>query len=454
MRKKILEKRMARLTKKKNDLTARALASQDAAEVRSINEQLTDVNDEIAETQEEIDALNEEEGAQAQQNGAESSEGTPAEGTQVQSRGGNPMASYSGLGAAGTPAAGTQSTEQREADPRGTMEYRQAFMEYIQRGTVNKDVLQFEKRADAAGTSSDLGVLIPSTVVQSIITGVEKVYGQLYSRVRKTNIQGGVKFPIGSFAATFNRITETTISDRQDAGGVTGYVEFSYKIGEIRLARTLLQTVLTVPAFEEKFAEVIVKAYVKAMDKEIMTGVDANNECVGILTEAAKTTGSRIPADNIIEFTEADMADWTAWQKKLFAKIPLSMRGLSPEFVMTPNTYEANIKTLKDANDRPVYTETFNPVDGAEIARFKGKNVVFVEEDILKNFDDAVDSDYFGMYWVAEEAYAINSNMQFTVVDYFDHEKNQWVKKALVINDGKILDPKYIYLLKKSIPTG
>ena len=338
-------------------------------------------------------------------------------------------------------------------DPRATMEYRQAFMNYIQRGEINRDVLQFEARTDATGTASDLEVLIPTTIIQKIITDVEKVYGQLYSRVLKTNLQGGVKYPVGSFSATFKRITENTTSDRQKAGEVSGYVEFSYKIGEIRMARTLLQTVSSVAVFEEEFAKVIVKAYVKAMDKEIMIGEDSDNECVGILTEAKKTSGSRIPASNIISFTAAEMANWKTWQEKLFAKIPLAMRGLNPEFAMTANTYEANIKTLADDNNRPVYNETYNPVDGSEISKFKGKNVAFVEEDVLKNFNDAADGDFFGMYWVPEEAYAINSNMEFTVVDYFDHDKNQYVKKALVINDGKILDPKYIYLLKKSTST-
>ena len=56
-RKKILEKRLARLKAKKDKLKSRALASQDAAEVRSINEKLEDLNDDIAETQEEIDAI-------------------------------------------------------------------------------------------------------------------------------------------------------------------------------------------------------------------------------------------------------------------------------------------------------------------------------------------------------------------------------------------------------------
>lgn len=349
--------------------------------------------------------------------------------------------------------AGQKAAEERKevkpmAAERSSMEYRTAFRDYVQGGKIDRDILQFEQRNDAVSTSSDLGVLIPETVMQEIIKGVSKVYGQLYSRVRKTNLKGGVKYPIGSFAATFNRITETTKSNRQDPGGITGYVAFGYKIGEIRLARTLLQTVLEVPVFEQEFAKAVADAYVKAMDIEIMSGTEANNQCVGILTEAA-TQSSRIPAANIIEMSPNDVADWTKWQSKLFAKIPLGMRAENPEFAMTAATYEANIKTLKDQNNRPVYAETFNPIDGSERATFKGKEVVFVENDCLKDFDSANANDFFGMYWVPEKAYAINSNMQFTVVDYFDHETNQWVKKALVINDGKVLDGAYIYLLKK-----
>ena len=340
--------------------------------------------------------------------------------------------------------------EMSEKFGRGSMEYRTAFRDYIQTGKIDKDILEFDKRNDAVSGSSDLGVLIPETVVQEIIKGVDKVHGQLYDRVRKTNLKGGVKYPIGSFAATFNRITESTKSDRQDPGGITGYVSFGYKIGEIRLARTLLQSVLSVPVFEQEFAQTVVKAYVKAMDIEIMTGTEANNQCVGILTEAAAQS-SRIPAGNIIEFTAAEAADWTEWQKKLFAKIPLGMRAEKPEFAMTAATYESVIKTLADSQKHPVYAETFNPVDGTERATFKGKEVVFVENDSLKDFDTATNGQFFAMYWVPQKAYAINSNMEFTVVDYFDHETNQWIKKALVINDGKVLDGEYIYLLKKKV---
>lgn len=422
--KKLLAKRKAKLA----ELQKRNSESESLEEVRSLGVEIAEVQEEVRSLEAQIADLE----AQGNNNG---------EGEQ---RNFDPNAALNVARA--TQNQGEARNE--DEDPRGTMAYRTAFMNYIQRGEINRDVLQFEQRAGEAGAASNLGVLIPTTVIQEIIQGVEKVYGQLYSRVKKTNLKGGVKYPIGSFNATFKRITETTVSDRQNAGGITGSVEFSYKIGEIRLARTLLQTVLSVPVFEQEFAKVIVKAYVEAMDKEIMTGKDADNQCVGILS----TDGiAKIPADNIIEFTAEEMADWKSWQTKLFAKIPLSMRGLKPEFAMTANTYEANIKTLKDDNNRPVYNETYNPVDGTEICRFKGRDVCLVEEDILKNFNDAANGEYFGMYWVPDEAYAINTNMEFTVMDYFDQETNQYIKKALVINDGKLLDTKYIYLLKKKI---
>lgn len=449
--KKLIERKKKELKEKEE----RMQKSDNIDEVRSLGDTLLALRDEINDAEKQLAELEKEEKDNKDDNQDDNNKDNKDNKDDAdEGRSANGFDPNAALNVLGQARMNNRSQEVvNNDDPRATMEYRQAFMNYIQRGEINRDVLQFEARADATGTASDLGVLIPTTIIQKIITDVEKVYGQLYSRVLKTNLQGGVKYPVGSFSATFKRITETTTSDRQKAGEVSGYVEFSYKIGEIRMARTLLQTVLSVAVFEEEFAKVTVKAYVKAMDKEIMIGEDSNNECVGILTEAKKTSGSRIPASNIISFTAAEMANWKTWQEKLFAKIPLAMRGLNPEFAMTANTYEANIKTLADDNNRPVYNETYNPVDGSEISKFKGKNVAFVEEDVLKNFNDAADGDFFGMYWVPEEAYAINSNMEFTVVDYFDHDKNQYVKKALVINDGKILDPKYIYLLKKSTST-
>lgn len=347
----------------------------------------------------------------------------------------------------------TKSEARADEDPLSTMEYRKAFKDYVQRGIKN-DIL-FTTRDASENVSTDLGILLPNTIVQEIIKDVEKVYGQLYSRVKKTNIKGGVQYPIGAFSAnlvwsgTAGTDSEHGVSENQKAGSITGYVTFTYHIGEIRIAQSLLESVVSVDVFEREIVNALVEAYVKAMDVAIMNGT-GSGQPEGILTEAAKASNGRITAARVISVSPDEMADWTTFKKKLYAKIPLAMRALKPEFVLNAGTFESNLECLKDANGQPVAREITNPVNGALTAKFDGREVVFVEADIFKAFDDASTNDYFGMYWVPEKAYAINSNLQFGYKKYFDEATNQWITKALVIVDGKILDPKYIYLLKKA----
>lgn len=450
--KKFLQSLIARKKEELAKTEKRMKESQDVNEVRSLGETLLALRDEITDAETQLANLDKGEGeGEGNGEGEGQLSNPPANG---EGRSGKPAGRSSNFDpkASYSQKSGEQSHSNEDEDPRSTMEYRKAFMNFVKTGE-RSSVLISKRANDDQNESSDLGVLLPITVIQEIMTETEKVYGQLYSSVKKTNIKGGVRYPIGAFDATFTRIGENGApTDRQNAGSVTGYIEFTYKLGEIRLAQTLLANVLSVPVFEQELSKTIVEAYVKAMDAEILNGVGADNQMEGILTELNKESGSRIKANHIIDFTAEDMADWKSWQKNLFAKIPLSMRGLSPEFVMTPHTYEANIKTLHDDNNRPVYAETYNPVDGTERSSFKGKNVLFVEEGQgIENFDDAEDGEVFGFYWVGEKAYAINTNLEFAVKRYFDEEKLQYVDRAIVINDGKILNPDYLYILRKKV---
>lgn len=434
--KKLIERKQAQAA----ELRKKIEGATDINEARADYATLEALNKEISDAMEQLKKVEEDEG-----NG--NSEGAGAEGAgegrSAKPAGSlNPLASYGMRGAQGAPA---------NTDDLSTPEYRKAFMDFVQRGIASNLL----KRADAEQVSGDLGILLPNTIVQEIIKGVESVYGQLYTRVKKTNVKGGVQYPIGAFSATMywdgtaGDDKEHGVSEKQKAGGVDKYVQFTYHIGEIRIAQSLLQSVVTVDAFEQEIVKALVEAYVKAMDEAILNG-DGVKQPEGILVEAAKGASGRIPTKNVISFTAEDLEDWKSWQKKVFAAIPLSMRSLRPEFVMTPHTWESNIMTLEDTNGRPVYRETYNPVTGDAECKFNGRNVCLVEEGGIKSFDTAAAGDYFGMIWVPEKAYAINSNMRFGYKKYFDEDTNQYITKALVICDGKVLDGKYIYLLKKA----
>lgn len=433
-RKKVLEKRLERLQAKKTKLTERALASQDAAEVRSINEELSELNEEIAETQEEIDLI-EEVTPDPEPDPNQQRSNPPAGAQQVNA--GIPMASYS------QNPAGTQQRENK--DPYASMEYREAFKAYVQRGTPIPENLTQRAGGDAGPTvAADLGMIIPTTIMNEFIKKVSKVYGQLYSKVRKLNIQGGVKFPISDLKANFKWITETTPSGRQKAGDVKEYVEFSYNIGEIRVSQTLLSQVVALQMFEDEIVRIMTEAYVEAMDKGIIAGTGAG-QMLGILkdTRVTEQTG------HIIEFTAEQFGDWAQWRKRLFSVIPLSKRGKG-EFIFTASTVESNLLTMKDANNRPIFKEAaeLNVGESATDGRFYGREVTMVEPDIVADFDTAGSGDVVGVYWIPDD-YAINTNLAFGMKRYFDEDKNEWVNKGLTIVDGKILDPSGVYIIKK-----
>lgn len=423
MRKKALEKRRARLVAKRDGLKARALASNDVNEVRSINEQLEDISAEIEEVDDEISALNlEEERAKAEQ--AEEKRSLPPADAQAHN---------AGIVASFTAGADTKRTNE---NPLESMEYRQAFMAYVQKGTP------IQTRAGEAITTHDTGAAIPITIMNEVINTVRKRYGNLYNKVRKMNVQGGVEFPIGALQATFKWITESTVSPRQKVGAL-GKVSFQYYTAEIRIAQSFLSSIVTLPAFEAKLAEIIAIAYLQAMDEGIVNG-SGDGQMLGILNDPRVT--------NQVSFTSAQIGDWIQWRKNFFSKLPLGYRN--GEFIFPLGTVDAYLETMADANRNPI----FRQATGLEVndgdarnpnGRFFGRDISLVEPEILPDFDTAQAGDVIGIYWQPEE-YAINENFGFTMRRYFDEETNEWVDKAIVVVDGKVLNPAGYWLIKKA----
>lgn len=409
MNEKILKKKLERLEAKKNSLATRAMNSTDVNEVRSINEELSDLNAEIEETKEMISDIQEERSATV-----------PAGATLVN---GSVVAGFSG-----------KAEEKSDVPYTETVEYRTAFMKYVQTG---EPIM----RAGEAISTNESGSAIPITVMNDVINTVRKRYGNLYSKVRKISVQGGVEYPIGALSAKFKWINEKTVSPRQKAGDL-GKVVFNYHTGEIRVAQTFLSNILTLSAFETKLAEVIAIAYLEAMDYGIVNG--SGNGCMtGILNDARIT--------NNVTMTSAQINDWKAWRKNFFANLPLGYRG--GEFIFPVGTVDAYLETMSDANNNPIFRQAtgLEVNDGDAMnqnGRFFGREISHVEPDIIADFDTASAGDVIGIYWQPDQ-YAINENFGFTMRRYFDEETNEWVDKALVVVDGKVLNPNGFYLIKK-----
>ena len=295
--------------------------------------------------------------------------------------------------------------------------------------------------------TNTLGATIPTTVLNEFINEIRKVYGNLYAKVRKLNIQGAVKVPIAELQATFKWVTEDTVSPRQDGGKINQYVEFSYNMAEIRVSQTLLSSIVTIDLFEREIVRIMLIAYLQAMDTGIVRGT-GNGQMLGILNDPRV-----IATGNVVEMTAADINNWTAWRKKFFAKLPLGYR--QGEFIFPLATVDSYLETMADANNNPV----FRQATGLEVndgdsrnpnGRFFGRDISLVEPEIIPDFDTAQAGDVVGIYWQPQE-YAINTNMQFGMRRWFDEDRNEWVNKMLTVVDGKVLNPMGIYLIKKKV---
>ena len=399
-----------------NQIRSSVKTSEDVNEVRSLTARAEALQTELVEAEAKLAEL------EAQEAQTEERSKVPANATLVN---GQVAASF-----------GTAVSEKRDnEDPLSTMEYRTAFMKYVQNGTP------MQLRAGETISTTETGAAIPLTIMNEVINTVRKRYGNLYNKVRKMNVKGGVDFPIGALQASFKWINESTVSPRQKSDKL-GKVSFSYYTAEIRIAQSFVSSIVTIDDFETKIAEVIAVAYLQAMDQGIVNGT-GDGQMTGILNDARVT--------NVVELTAADINSWKAWRTKFFSKLPLGYRA--GEFIFPLSTVETYLETMSDANNNPVFRQAtgLEVNDGDAVnpnGRFFGRDISLVEPDILPDFDSAEAGDVIGIFWQPEE-YAINENFGFTMRRYFDEETNEWVDKAIVVVDGKVLNPNGYYLIKK-----
>ena len=431
--KKFLEKLLAARRAALTETQQRFDASTDINEVRALGETLAAIRDEITDIENQLAELDEgnggngDEGANGSGNGDEGRSMTPAAGSPVVRNAGI-VASYA------------QNTQQRSAAENilDSLEYRQAFANYVRTGDVSAFAALEERAAgDGMIITSDVGKIIPNTIMTEVLKEL-KVYGNLYNRVRKLNVKGGVEFPIQELVPTVSWISETKTSDTQSVPEIKTSVIFGYHIVEARLAQSLLSQIVTLEYLESEIAKLLAEAFVKEFDRIILKGT-GSGQPLGILNDTR--------VKNKIAFTAAELADWTKFRSKLFAKIPLAYRGQGV-IITTAATWETYFMTLKDNNNRPLAREAFDAEEGVDVCRFAGKEVILVESDILTDYDAASSGDAFAVYFRPND-YAINSNMQLGFKRYFNDDTNKWVNKGLCIMDGKLLDTNGVFVLTK-----
>lgn len=312
------------------------------------------------------------------------------------------------------------------------VEVRTAFMNYVQKGT-NSDLLE---RAAGPSTTEDSGILIPVTVVNQIIKEMN-TYGNIYAKVRKMNIKGGVKFPVGITKPEASWILEGAVSDTLKIS-TDDFVEFGYKTLECRVAQTLLASIVSLDVFEREFISLVVEAMTYAMEYAIFNG-NGTTAPLGILKD------TRIKKSNIIEITADELTKYDSVRTKVFGSMSKAYKNKG-EFIMAENTYEFLLSAV-DTNGQPIARINYGLSSKENDYRYMGKHVETVEDDIITPMSTAKPGDVIGLYMNLND-YAINSNMNISTVQYFDHDSNTKKTKSILIADGKLLDVNGVYIIK------
>lgn len=413
------KKQMEKLRKKLDEST-------DVNEVRSLGATLAEIRDEINEAEEQLKNLDDGDNNDGDNNDGNNNNGDNNDG---ENRNNNPDARHKVINGEVRGSFGIKNgqPQKREEDPSDSVEYRTAFMNFICRNVPISAELR------EATNTVDASAVIPKTIVNEIVKKLES-YGNIFAKVRKLNVQGGVSIPINDLKPTAKWIDETTASEDQKLQANSS-VTFSYFGVECKLAQSLLVNITTLDVFQKEFINLATEAIVKAVEIAIFNGT-GTNQPLGIVKD------SRVK--NIVTLSTVDFGTWEGWHK-VKGKIKKAYRNGC--FVMNQSTFDSNIDGMVDKNGQPIARVNYG-IDSEEKYRFMGKEVETVEDDILPAYEDAKTGDVVAVF-INLSDYAINTNMDMTATKWVDNDTNKIKNKVMMIIDGKLIDTNGVVLIKK-----
>lgn len=324
----------------------------------------------------------------------------------------NPIATY-GLG-------GPEKRNDESEDIFGSLEYRNAFKNFIVNGTPIPAKFT-EQRSDQITTVGDVGAVIPTTIQNKVIEDMT-VEGKILSRITQTAFQGGVQVPVSDINLTATWLeSEAVVSDEQKAE-MNAKVVFGYHVLEAKVAIGLLTSTVTLSIFESTVVKQLKKAMIRALEDAIVKGTG-----VGQPLGFTKYT---LPTEQVVVMTAETIGKVSTWAS-VEAKIPETAED-SVIYVMSKATWEKYLNGMTDSTGQKIGLGKINE-KGQKI--LNGREVLTVDK--FQSFDSATTGDIFGAV-VDLSQYCLNTNLAMYYKKYFNEDKNKWIHKALMIADGKM----------------
>lgn len=310
---------------------------------------------------------------------------------------------------------------QTATDVFDTHEYRNAFMNYVVRKAAMPDKF---KNLDENTTTSDVSVMIPTTVLNRIIEKMETI-GVILPQVTRTSYKGGLVIPTSDVKPVATWVAEGSGSDRQKK--TTGKITFAYHKLRCAISMSLEVAVMALSAFESKFVADVATAMTKALEKAIISG-NGTSSPKGILTETpAEGQAIKIGAGEGLSYSMLINME---------AALPSAYESGS-RWYMTKKTF-MQFMGMVDDNGQPIARTNYG-VNGRPERTLLGRSVDIIDE-YLDSYSATVSKDTVIAFIFNMSDYILNTNLNITTKTYEDNDTDDTVVKSYMLVDGKVVD--------------
>ena len=307
-----------------------------------------------------------------------------------------------------------------EDDITNTKEYRKAFMNYVTQGKAMPEEF---KNANANTKTTDVGEMIPETVLQRIIEKMESV-GMILPLVTRTAIKGGVTVPTSSVKPVASWVAEGATSDKQKK--TTGSITFAYHKLRCAVSVSLEVDEMALAVFETTLVNNVAEAMIKAIEQAIISGT-GTGQPKGILAETVVT------GQNVDIAASADVTYDTLLDAE--AALPLAYEKDAIWF-MTKKTFMAFIG-VKDTAGQPIARVNYG-INGKPERTLLGRTVIL--NDYMTSLGTTISADTVVAFLFNPKDYILNTNYTMGIREYYDEETEDKIKKSVMLVDGKVLD--------------